>query len=177
MMTRLQPMFERVDEAELLLRAEIAADALPDHDVDRVYVFDLVLHRIVLISKQGPALDPYAAADLGHLLDAIGMLIPLTALKAGDLCARITIFSDVMRDREFKMTPEFVKYDGDKETGERSPGNATLTAKMREVLGPVLPRGKSSETRVICARIVRRQMVGGLALRRVTETKKEGEEA
>jgi hypothetical protein len=176
-MTRLQPMFERVDEAERILRAEIAADTLPDHDVDRIYVFELVLHRIVLISKQGPALDPYAAADLGHRLDAIGMLIPLSALKAGDLCARITIFSDVMRDREFAVRPEFVKYDGDQETCERSPGNATLTAKMREVLGPVLPRGKSSETRVVCARVVRRPTVGGLALKKATETKREGEEA
>jgi len=176
MTTRLQPMFERYDEAELLLRAEIAADALPDHDVDRVYVFDLVLHRIVLIARQGPALDPYTAADLGHRLDAIGMLMPLSALKTGDLCARITIFSDVMRTREFAVKPEFVKYDGDRETGERSPGNATLTAKMREVLGPVLPRGKSSETRVVYARIVRRQMRGEIALRRVTETRKEKEE-
>ncbi len=175
-MTRLQPMFEMTTEAERILRAEIVAETLPDHDVDRVYVFDLVLHRIVLISRQGPALDPYAAADLAYRLDAIGMLMPLSALKAGDLCARITIYSDVTREREFAVTPEFVKYDGDRETGERSPGNATLKAKMREVLGPVLPRGRSAETRVVCARIVRRPMIGGLPLRRVTETKREKEE-
>lgn len=175
-MTRLQPMFERVDEAERLLRAEVATDALPDADVDRVFVFDLVLHRIVMISKQGPALDPYVAADLAHRLDAIGMLMPLSALKAGDLCARITIYADVTRDREFDVKPEFIKYDGDRETGERTPGNATLKAKMHVVLGPVLPRGRSAETRVVCARVVRRPMVGGLPLRRVTETKREKEE-
>jgi hypothetical protein len=83
----------------------------------------------------------------------------------------------VTRQREFAVTPEFVKHDGDRETAERSPGNATLKAKMREVLGPVLPRGKSAETRVVCARVVRRPMVGGLPVRRVTETKREGEEA
>lgn len=176
-MARLQPMFEMPDEAERILRTEIATDTLPDHDVDRVYVFDLVLHRIVMISRQGPALDPYAAADLAHRLDAIGMLMPLSALEAGDLCARITIYADVTRTREFNVKPEFVKHVGDKETSERSPGNATLKAKMREVLGPVLPKGKSAETRVVCARIVRRPMVGGLPVRRPTETKREGEEA
>lgn len=176
-MTRLQPMFERFEDAERILRAEVVAETLPDHDVDRVYVFDLVLHRIVLIARQGPALDPYAAADLAHRLDAIGMLMPLSALGTGDLCARITIYSDVTRAREFDVKPEFVKHVDDKETSERSPGNATLTAKMREVLGPVLPKGKSAETRVVCARVVRRPMVGGLPVRRVTETKREGEEA
>lgn len=176
-MTRLQPMFEMSLEAEKLLRAEIATETLPDHDVDRVYAFDLVLHRIVMISRQGPALDPYSAADIAHMLDAVGMLMPLSALEAGDLCARITIYADVTRDREFDVKPEFVKHDGDRETGERSPGNATLQAKMREVLGPVLPKGRSAETRVFCARVVRRPMIGGLPLRRVTETKREGEEA
>ena len=176
-MTRLQPMFEMTTEAERILRAEIVAETLPDHDVDRVYVFDLVLHRIVLISRQGPALDPYAAADLAHRLDAIGMLMPLSALKAGDLCARITIYADVTRDREFDMKPEFVKHVDDKETSERSPGNATLKAKMDEVLGPVLPRGRSAETRVVCARVVRRPAVGGLPVKRATEAKREGEEA
>lgn len=175
-MARLQPMFEMTTEAERILRAEIATDTLPDSDVDRVYVFDLVLHRIVLISKQGPALDPYAATDLAQKLDAIGMLMPLSALEAGDLCARITIYSDVTREREFDVKPEFIKHDGDRETGERSPGNATLRAKMREVFGPVLPRGRSAETRVVCARVVRRPAVGGLPVRRATETKREKEE-
>jgi hypothetical protein len=180
MMTRLQPMFERPDEAERILRAEIAADALPDSDVDRVYVFELVLHKIVLVSKQGPALDPHSAADLGHRLDAIAMLIPLSVFEAGDLMLRITIYSDVMRKREFAVDATFERRVGNHGDVRVTPANAAMRGKIREFLEPVLPQGKCSETRVICARVVRQKIANGLATRGVVVkpgARKEGEEA
>lgn len=179
-MMRLQPMFERPDETEQLLRAEIMADALPDGDVDRVYAFDLVLHRIVLVSKQGPALDPYTATDLGYRLDAIAMLIPLSVFEAGDLVLRITVFSDVLRDRDFAVDATFERCVGDHGDVRVTPANAAMRGKIREFLAPVLPQGKSSETRVICARVVRQKISNGGAARGVVVkpvVKDEGEEA
>ncbi len=170
-MTRLQPMFERADEAERLLRAEIAADALPDADVDRVYVFDLVLHRIELIARQGPALDPYSAADIGNRLDDIGMMIPQSAFEVGDLMLRITVYSDVARQGDFAIKAEFARGN------QKTPANAGMHGKIREFVEPVLPRGKCSETRVICARVVRRKISNEVASRRTAGTKREGEEA
>jgi hypothetical protein len=173
-------MFERPDEAELLLRAEIAADALPDHDVDRVFVFDLVLHRVVLVSKQGPALDPYAAADMGHRLDAIAMLIPLSVFESGNLMLRITVYSDVMRERDFAVEARFERHVGDHGDVRVTPANAAMRGKIREFLEPVLPPGKCSETRVICARIVRQKISNGVPVRGVVAkpvARKEGEAA
>lgn len=180
MTTRLQPMFERPDEAERILRAEIAADALPDGDIDRVYAFDLVLHRIVLISRQGPGLDPYAAADIGYRVDAIAMLIPLSVFEAGDLHLRIMIYSDVTRARDFAVDARFERRVGDHGDVRITPANAAMRGKIREFLTPVLPQGKSSETRVICAKVVRQKISNGTAARGVVAkpaAKNEGEDA
>lgn len=177
---RLQPMFEQVDEAERILRAEIAADTLPDSDVDRVYAFDLVLHRIVLIARQGPGLDPYAAADLGHRLDAIAMLIPLSVFESGDLHLRITVYSDVARKRDFAVDARFERRVGDHGDVRVTPANAGVRGKIREFLAPVLPQGKSSETRVICAKVVRQKISNTTTARGVVAkpaARKEGEEA
>lgn len=154
-MTTLVKAFENYVEAERILREEINADALPDTDIDRVMVFDFAIQTVVLIARQGPTLDPQSAADMARGIDAVGMLIQQSAFARGDLSIRISLFSDVARDREFIVKAGFVRGERGLLEKDQEPGTPELIRNLRRVLEPAFPRGRCAETRVYCVRLIR----------------------